>query len=49
MFNLPRLGGTKTKTKPMSKRKTVRPGVREISPLSMEKLWWKSMTAVRLT
>ena len=32
MLNLPR---TKTKTKPMSKRKTVRPGVREISPVSI--------------
>jgi len=30
----------KTKTKPMSNRKTVRPGVREISPVSSEYLWW---------
>ena len=33
MLNLPR--ELKTRTKPMSKRKMVRPGVREISPVSI--------------
>ena len=35
MLNLPRLAKNQAKTKPMSKRKTVRPRVREISPVSI--------------